>query len=205
MVSFLTEKDHEFFGIDKDNREQAENFLCDVILDFSSSACLKENLLLAERKKCSIVIGTTGHDDSNLRLINDTAQKLPVVLSSNFSLMFNIMLELIGLLKPLNACDFTIEEIHHRHKKDKPSGSCKMLVNELSKISIIPQVNCFRAGEIVGRHSLSIFGGNENMTISHEATSRKVFCEGALIACEFVLEKGAGLYTMHDVIMDKGT
>lgn len=200
MQNVIRKNNLSFLGIDIDNREDAEKFNADVILDFSSSSCLHQNLILAKNKNIPIVIATTNHDSSNLDLIEKFKKELPIFMSSNFSIMFHALLKMIRQLKILDECDFLVEDTHHKHKKDSPSGSCKEIIKVLNEIGVTADVSSHRVGEVIGIHDIKIYADNECLEIKHQATSREVFCQGALKACEFILNKPNGLYTMNDML-----
>lgn len=200
MQSLLSKFGHIFLGIDKGNRNDAKLFDADVAIDFSSSECLEENLLLAKEKHIPIVIATTNHSANNLQMIENYKNQIPIFLSANFSLMFQVLLEILDKLKPLSFCDFVVQDTHHKHKKDAPSGSCKEIIKKLEEIDVHPQISSFRVGEIVGIHDVKIFSENECLQISHQVFDREVFCQGALKAAEFLIDKKNGLFTMKDLI-----
>lgn len=200
MCAILNRNGHELCGIDIDNREAGESFNADVIIDFSSSSCLKDNLDLAATKNVPIVIATTNHSSENLAMIESYSKLIPIFMASNFSLLFNVLLQLCSRLKPLKTCEFIVEETHHKHKKDSPSGSCKELLKVLKENNIEPQVSVYRVGEVIGRHAVKIYNGYESLEIMHDVSDREVFCEGALKACKFIIHKSKGLYTMNDLL-----
>ncbi len=200
MQEMLTERGIEYVGIDKNNRQDAKNYACDVILDFSNANCLHENLLLAEEKHLPIVVATTNHTEENIKEIQQKKDKMTIFLESNFSEMFHVMLKFIRQFQNMKTCDFVVQESHHKHKKDVPSGSCKQILEEFKKYDICPTVSCFRVGEVVGEHKICAYSGHEKLEISHTVSNRRVFCEGAIKACEFVIGKPYGLYSMDDII-----
>lgn len=200
MQALLSQKRYNFLGIDKENRKDADPFQADVIIDFSSAECLKDNLEIAKEKHIPIVIATTNHDESNLKLIEESKNIIPIFMSSNFSFMFQVLLQIARCLQSLNYCDFTVQDIHHKHKKDSPSGSCKQILEILDRQKITPQISSFRVGEIVGIHNIQAFSENECLEIKHQVFDRQVFCEGALKAAEFLISKTNGLYTMQDLL-----
>ncbi len=200
LCARLNELKIENCGIDKHNRTLADDFDADVVVDFSSSECLKENLILAKQKRIPIVIATTNHSAQNLQLIDEFKRDIPIFMSANFSIMFNVMLKLMSNLGALKNCDFVLTEIHHKHKKDSPSGSCLKIKTALNKQGIQPTITAHRVGEVVGEHMLQIFGESESLTISHSAQSRRVFCDGAILACKFIENKSPALYGMSDLL-----
>lgn len=192
----------EYIAVDKHNRQDLLNKNLDAVIDFSLAQCLQQNLEFAKTNNIPIVIATTAHTDAQKQLIKQTSKTIPIFLASNLSVQFALFKNLIKNLSTLKSCDFVLQEMHHVHKKDKPSGSAISLITELNKLKIKPKVYSVRAGEEVGTHTLTIFSKHENLTICHNVKDRQVFCEGAIKACEFLLTKKAGLYTMEDLIND---
>ncbi len=191
---------HEAFGVDIDDRKKAEEVEAEVIVDFSSSTCLKENLELAKRKKLPIVVATTGHNEENLRLIEEYKEQNAVFVGSNLSILFNLLLKTAKSMEIPYESDVILEETHHKHKVDSPSGSAKELLNVLNYDKDKVKVISNRVGEVVGVHTLSIFLGHERLDITHTCQSREVFCEGTIRACEFMRDKTKGLFTMQDLL-----
>ena len=200
MQSQLKKENIDFFGIDKENRLEAENYKCDVVVDFSTAECLKENLLLAEKKKVPIVIATTNHSADNLFEIEKSKKNIAIFMASNFSILFSVLLKMLKNLKILQENDIVVEEIHHKQKKDSPSGSCKEIIKVLEECGQNPIINSLRVGDVVGNHSVSIYGKNEILEISHRVFDRDVFCQGVVKACKFIIEKKSGLFNMNDLI-----
>lgn len=200
MQEYLQEKNIEFLAIDKDDRHKLETARADVIVDFSTSDALAQNLEFAKNSKTPIVVATTNHNKTNFKLFNVYKKMIPIFYSPNMSIQFNLMAGFINKLKILEDCDFVVSEVHHKHKKDKPSGSAKLLIKKLNQIKIKPYVHCTRASKIIGEHKLQIYGNLENLEIKHCALDRKVFCEGAVKACEFIIKKSNGFYNMENLI-----
>ncbi len=200
LCSFLKMNGENVLGIDIGNRTDAKNFVADVIVDFSCVDALKENLQLANQMRAPIIIATTGHNNENLKLIKQHAKTMPILVSSNFSLQFNVLLKILKLLYPLKHQEFVLQETHHKHKKDAPSGSAKMMQEKLKKFGVYPSTISIRAGEIVGTHKLDVFDDYETLTLTHTAHSRNTFCKGCYMCCKFLKNKPAKLYTMEDVL-----
>ena len=199
MSKLLLQKNIQFFGIDK-NDKVSKKFCPDVILDFSCQSALRQNLDLASFYKVPIVIATTNHTRQNLTIMKQHSKSLPVFMSANFSVLFNLMLKISKLLG--GDFEYVLTEMHHKTKKDKPSGSAKMLIKNLKKNDVIPKVVCHRVSNIVGTHELKIFAPNEQLSICHTAFSRQVFCSGALLACEYITKKENGFFSMEDLLCD---
>ena len=199
MQQYLTKMNKSFVCIDIENRNN--NFSdIDGIIDFSSPIALKSNLIMAKQLKVPIVIGTTNHNNSNLLEIEKFSKNIPIFIDSNFSLQFNVLLKMLKSLSSLNNNEFLLQEIHHKNKKDSPSGSAKKMINKLNLIGVQPNVNVIRIADVVGEHSLKIYGQSEVLEIKHIAKSREIFCEGAVKALEFIKTKQKGLYNMEDLL-----
>ena len=198
--AYFDQNNIEYEKVDVNNRRKVEYMNFDVILDFSSKDALLDNLRLAYMKKCPIVIATTGHDKKNYELIKSYSRYIPIFLSSNFSVLMAILNRCLKSVKKTDGMDTVVYEVHHKHKKDKPSGSAKMLIKTLNKNKIVPKVFALRIGDVVGEHSVTFYLKDEKLTISHSAYSRKVFSAGAYLACKFIQNRKIGLYTMEDII-----
>jgi len=170
-----------------------------------------------------MVIGTTGFKENELKEIDNAAKKIPIVLSSNYSVGVNVMWKLAKEATKILKQDYDIDiiEAHHRMKKDAPSGTAmtaaKIIIDEkngdLNRDIIFgrqgrdnerprSQVGMLsvRAGGIVGEHTIIFAGMGDKLEISHTAFSRETFAEGALKAVRFIAGKKPGLYSMSDVL-----
>ena len=199
MQKYLSKIGENFVCIDKNNRNLLSSQKVDVIIDFSSKDALKDNLLYAQNSKTPIVIATTGHTKENFASIKKASKNIAILLSSNFSLMFNFLNVILKNVKIFSSCDFVLQETHHKHKKDSPSGSAKMLIKTLKNQNIRPKVVSLRLGNFVGEHKVQIVDDYENLTFSHSVLSRQVFCHGGYSACKFLKDKNSGLYSMENV------
>ncbi|MCU7496501.1 MAG: 4-hydroxy-tetrahydrodipicolinate reductase [Ignavibacteria bacterium] len=170
----------------------------EVLIDFSSPETLEKTLHLAREMNSPLVIGTTGYTDEQLSMINEVSQKIPAVLSYNYSVGIQMLLKCVEFLSD-NLADWDIEitETHHRFKKDKPSGTALMLRNAIGKDV---GIHSLRIGNIAGEHSVSFGGLGEVLTLTHSATSRRTFAEGVLKAVNFIVQKEFGLYSFKDVL-----
>jgi len=190
----------------------------DIIIDFSHHSAVSALLDEAEKRSCPVVICTTGHDEAELARIRAAAEKIPVFLSGNMSVgvaQLCRMAKETARLFP--EADIEIVEIHHKHKKDAPSGTAKMLVSAVQEARSDATMVCgrsgmqprtreeigvhsLRMGEIVGIHEVHISTATQTLTLRHEAHNRGLFAEGAVCAAEFLSEQGAGLYDMKSMI-----
>ena len=178
---------------------------CDVVIDFSHADAIDEICRAALQHQRALVIGTTGHSQEQRRVIEDTAQSLPIVFASNFSVGVNALFALTrkGAEMLGRECDVEIIEAHHRMKKDAPSGTAKTLAAILQKARRTDDqiaIQSIREGEVVGKHTVIFAGPDERLELSHNASSRAAFARGALRAARWIFGKSAGLYSMEDVL-----
>lgn len=170
-----------------------------VWIDFSRPA---GTLALLERNQGPVVIGTTGFEEAQLAKIRAYAEKYPVLLAPNTSPGMNLVLALLeSIPRGLKGFDVVLEEGHHKHKKDSPSGTAKAMIASLEKAGHPPgQVLVTRAGGIRGVHTVKLISEDEEIMIGHQVMDRKVFARGALLAAAFLLtQKKPGMYRMSDV------
>jgi 4-hydroxy-tetrahydrodipicolinate reductase len=178
---------------------------CDVAIDFSNADAISEICRAALQHRKPLVIGTTGHSQEQRRLIETTAQSLPVVFASNFSIGVNVLFWLTRKAAEQLGGDFHEEiiETHHKMKKDAPSGTAKTLAEVLKAAkktqSEIP-IQSIREGDVVGEHIVIFSGPAERLELTHRAASREIFARGALRAAKWIINQPAGLYSMQDVL-----
>ena len=195
----------------------------DVVIDFSShSATPGIAALCAERKK-AMVIGTTGHSDEGKAQIAGFQSRIPIVLSSNFSTGVNALFWLARKAAEILGPGFDLEiiEMHHRLKRDAPSGTAKTLAEILAAVrqqqlerivrhgrsGIVGQrtseeigIHSMRGGDVVGDHTVVFANVGERIELTHKASSRETFATGALRAAEWVATQKPGLYDMQHVL-----
>jgi len=196
----------------------------DVVIDFAVPEASVAHLQDAARAKVPIVIGTTGFQESHLKTIRALARKVPVVLSPNMSVAMNVMFRLgYAAAKILDReYDAEIVEIHHRMKKDAPSGTALRLGEEVARARGVefrkaavmhregmtgerPEgsigIQTLRGGDVVGEHTLVFAGTGERLELTHRAGSRDTFALGAVRAAQWLVkQKKPGLYDMFDVL-----
>lgn len=195
----------------------------DVIIDFTHPAPTLEHLEICVKNKKAMVIGTTGFDDKQKNTIHEASKTIPLVFSSNMSVGVNVMWKLIAdAAKALGpAFDIEVLEMHHRLKKDAPSGTAMTTAEvladatgrKLSKDAIYARhgmigerkeneigIQTLRGGDVVGDHTVYFAGIGERLEITHRASSRDTFAQGALRAAEWLVGKKPGLYSMQDVL-----
>lgn len=196
----------------------------DVLIDFSSNqeAVLGHlRLLASDPNKKAAVVGTTGFNQSQIREIEKLSGDVPIVLAPNMSIGVNLLFKLVEkAARALKDKGFDIEviEMHHRFKKDAPSGTAMKIADILKKETGIEKivygregivgertskeigVFALRGGDVVGEHTVVFASDGERIELTHKATSRDIFAKGALEAARWVLSKESGLYDMMDVI-----
>jgi len=194
-----------------------------LIIDFTVPKCTFEVLKIAVKLKKRVVIGTTGFSKKEENLIKKYSKKIPILKAGNMSLGINLLMYLTEIASKSLGNNFLskVFEIHHKHKKDHPSGTALMLgkgiaigkkkkfykligkkyLNKKSfpygkKINF----NSLRKGEIVGKHEVTFSSGKEVITLNHEAFDRALYSEGAFVAAKWLMNKKPGLYSMRDVL-----
>lgn len=197
----------------------------DVVIDFSSKEATS-NLLSHAIKHVSrpIVIGTTGLDSNDFNLMKDASSKMAILYSSNMSRGVFVLNKLSSMAATyLLDSDIEIVEIHHRKKKDAPSGTalklaetCAIARNKTldsilvsNRDGIIGErkkddigVMAIRGGDVVGKHTAGFYLDGEYIELTHNATSRMTFAKGAVIACKWLYDKDARLYSIEDIMGD---
>ena len=176
---------------------------CDVAIDFSQADSIDEICRAASQQGKSLVIGTTGHSQQQRKTIETTADSVPIVLASNFSVGVNVLFWLTQKTAELLGADLNPEivETHHKLKKDAPSGTAKTLAEILKAVrnSEIP-IQSIREGDVVGEHTVIFAGPSESFELTHRAGNRGIFAGGALRAAKWIINKAPGLYTMQNVL-----
>jgi 4-hydroxy-tetrahydrodipicolinate reductase len=178
---------------------------CDVVIDFSSAEAIEEICRVALEHRQPLVIGTTAHSPAQRGLIEEAARSLPIVFASNFSVGVNALFWLTRRTAEILGSEFDLEivEMHHRTKKDAPSGTAKTLaqiLKEARKLDGEVAIQSIREGDVVGEHTVIFAGAGERLELTHRASSRETFAKGALNAARWVIDKPAGLYSMQDVL-----
>ncbi len=177
---------------------------CEVVIDFSLAEATEAVCRACAAKGKPLVLGTTGHSAAQKSLIASAAEKIPLVYAANFSVGVNALFALTRRAAELLGKEFDVEvvELHHRTKKDAPSGTAKRLLEILQEQhggGEIP-AHSVRAGDIVGEHTVLFAGPGERLELTHRAASRETFAVGALRAARWVIGQPAGLYSMENVL-----
>ena len=194
-----------------------------VIIDFTVPKCTLEVLKIASKLKKRVVIGTTGFSNKEEALIEKYSKKIPILKAGNMSLGINLLMHITEITSKSLGDDFLskIFEVHHKHKKDHPSGTALMLGQGIAtgknkdfyklvgkkylnkktfpynkKINF----NSIRKNEIIGEHEVTFSSGKETITLNHEAFDRTLYSDGALTAAKWLINKKPGLYSMRSLL-----
>lgn len=204
---------------------QWDEFLrhCDVVVDFSHHTATLECLQAVQRNPKPLIIGTTGLDDRAHQMMRQLSSTLPILYATNMSRGITLLNRIVPMIaKMLGDADIEIVEMHHRHKKDSPSGTAITLaqncatargldlnqvrisgregeVGERSKDEIA--LMSLRGGDIIGRHAIGFYCDGEYIELIHHATSRDTFAIGAIEAVKWIVSQKNGFYNMEDVLM----
>jgi 4-hydroxy-tetrahydrodipicolinate reductase len=196
---------------------------CDAIIDFSHHSTAELVLARAMEHQKIVIIGTTGHTDLQIAAIRHAAGSIPIVFAPNYSVGVNTLFWLTRKAAEILGAGFDLEivEMHHRMKKDAPSGTAKRLAEILSEVrqlsyqndarhgrqGIVGErtdkeigVHAIRGGDVVGDHTVVYAGQGERLELTHKASSRETFARGALRAAVWASAQKAGLYDMQDVL-----
>ncbi|HUX62072.1 MAG TPA: dihydrodipicolinate reductase C-terminal domain-containing protein, partial [Ignavibacteriaceae bacterium] len=140
--------------------------------------------------------------EQQLKSLKSISEEYPVVQSYNYSIGIQVMLKLSEMaFDKLKDWDIEITETHHRFKKDKPSGTAKMIQEVVKEKNV--NISSLRLGNVAGDHTISFGGLGEVLSITHSATSRRTFAEGILKSAEFIINKDKGYYSFTDVVFGK--
>jgi 4-hydroxy-tetrahydrodipicolinate reductase len=173
----------------------------DVVVDFSMPENTSEVLRWCVQNSKALVSGVTGLSESDRKLLQQASAKIAVLWAPNMSLGIAVMARMLAGFKSLEDFEFQIEELHHKRKKDSPSGTALFLQSKLTSIvGRAPEPVAIRGGGIFGIHKAWAMGEEETLTIEHTAMNRRVFARGALRAASWIVGRPAGLYCMDDAL-----
>lgn len=196
---------------------------CEAVIDFSFHEVTAEMARLSANHGLPLIIGTTGHTpDERSAILSAVEGKIPVVWAGNYSVGVNTLNYLTRKAASILGHQYEPEvmEMHHHHKKDAPSGTAERLIEILKEaysfsdnhvthgreglIGARPEkeigVHAIRGGDIVGEHTVYFIGDGERIELTHKATDRKIFAQGAVRAAHWAVGKAPGVYNMEDVL-----
>ncbi|KAA6228595.1 4-hydroxy-tetrahydrodipicolinate reductase [Campylobacter sp. LR196d] len=210
------------FGFDMNDDLESLFKESDTIIDFSSPNGTTSLLNFARTYPKPLVIGTTGLDEKTKQLLHLASEVMPIFYATNMSLGVAVLNHLSKLAATmLNNFDIEIIEMHHRHKKDAPSGTAMTLAENvanarklsLDKVRISDRdgligprnkdeiaVMSLRGGDIVGVHRIGFYEDGEFLELSHTATSRATFAKGAISAAKWLVSQKSGFYGINDLL-----
>ena len=190
----------------------------DCIIDFSHHTATPAMLSYAVEHRIPVVLATTGHDAAEMDAIEQATKKIPVFHSANMSLGIALLVELAKTTaKAFPDANIEIIEKHHNRKLDAPSGTALLLANAIKEVredaefvygrsgqaKREPQeigIHAIRMGNIIGEHEVIVGTDTQTVTLKHEAHSRSLFAEGAIVAADYLVGKPAGLYDMKKML-----
>lgn len=209
-------------GVDQGDKLEKVIEGADAIIDFSSRESTVHNVQIAAEHAVPIVIGTTGLNEAEEALITAASKKVAIIHAPNMSVGVNVLFNLVEKAARAFGMNMRIdlEETHHIHKKDSPSGTAVRVLehalkgsgfksNEVAYLegqeANIPQdkpVSCraLREGEVIGDHAVTFSNEEETLTISHHAKTRDIFAAGSITAAKWIVGKAPGKYSMNDVL-----
>jgi 4-hydroxy-tetrahydrodipicolinate reductase len=226
VVTVLTENrliNKKINGINISLNDEKAFKKADIIIDFTIPKCTFEVLKIASKLKKKVVIGTTGFTKKEENLIKKYSRKIPILKAGNMSLGINLLMYLTEIASASLGNNYLskVFEVHHRHKKDHPSGTALMLGKGIAvgknknfykligkkylNKKFFPygkkiNFNSIRKGEIIGEHEVKFSSGKEIITLNHEAFDRALYSEGALTAAKWLYNKKPGLYSMRSLL-----
>lgn len=209
-------------GVDAGDKPAAFLADCDVIIDFSAHAATRPMLELAVAHGKPIVIGTTGHSAEDKKALLELAARVPCVWAGNFSVGVNLLFALTRRASAVLGADYDAEvvEMHHRFKKDAPSGTAARLLEIIleerrltaaalrhgrqgitgERTASEVGIHALRGGDVVGDHTVIFAALGERLELSHKASDRSIFARGAVRAAHWVVSQAPGVYDMQDVL-----
>ena len=217
----ISKKKIENLKINLNNEETFKK--TNLIIDFTIPKCTIQVLKIASKLKKRVVIGTTGFTQKEEKIIKNFSKKIPILKAGNMSLGINLLMYLTEITSKSLGNGFLskIHEVHHKYKKDFPSGTALMLGRGIAIgknknfYSILGKkylnkkkfpygkkinFNSIRKGKIIGEHEVKFSSGNEIITLNHEAFDRALYSEGALSAARWLMKKKPGLYSMRNLL-----
>ncbi len=228
VVGLVERKGHPLVGERVDGLEVKDSLkeiisATEVIIEFTTPEASIEHLQLARKHGKGMVLGTTGFGEEEKGIIQEVGKEIPLVFSSNMSVGMNLLFHLIGEATRILGENYEVEivEVHHRYKKDAPSGTALTLGEliaqargkELKEIAVFGRrgrtgerkkeeigIHALRGGGVVGEHQVIFFSEGERVEFIHRVESRLAFARGALRAALWLEGKPPGIYTMEDVL-----
>ena len=181
ICAIATNRCHEVFAVDRHNCTTFDQ-VCDVVIDFSSPSCTEQVVHYCKRHLVPLVVGTTGHNEHQLALLDDLKNCVDVVVKANFSKGIDIVGNVCRQIASKTHWEVAIVETHHKNKVDCPSGTAKELAKAVGRADI----SSLRLGNQFGTHTILFAGIDECIEVTHRATSVDVFAIGAIEVAESI-------------------
>ena len=195
----------------------------DVLIDFSLPDATEQNMQICAEHNVAMVIGTTGFNEQQEKVLSKASEKIAIVYAGNYSTGVNLSLKLLGMAAKAFGADADVEviEAHHKHKIDAPSGTAFMMAEavadargqNLKDVAVYGRegqtgareagtigIHAIRGGEIIGDHTVMFIADGEVVEITHRARARMTFAAGAVRAATWIVEQSTGQYNMQDVL-----
>ncbi len=230
LSDHLIEQGHDVYKVDpKVQNEDVFTSLeaapqSDVIIDFSHPSWCETVLTYALSTQTPLVIACTGHNDAQLKRIEEVSQDLAIFKSANLSVGVYVFEQMLKTYTHVleETYDIEIHETHHKHKIDAPSGTALLLASAIQEGSQTPKtfitgrahqpslrqthevgISVHRGGSVVGEHTVAFYGEADTLKITHQAHTKILFVQGALLAASYIKSQAPGLYTMHDMMEER--
>ena len=171
----------------------------DAVMDFSHPALLEATLSYVKKARVPVLIGTTGYDSGQIAAIRGLSDYVPVCLSSTFASGILYLKKILPVFKDWKGT-VTIHEIHHKGKKDAPSGTALLLKKEWMKHGFSVEITSDREGDIKGIHEIILEDGDQKIILRHEVKNRELFANGAMLALRNLIRKEKGWYTCDELM-----
>lgn len=176
----------------------------DVVVDFSTPESVIKNVKLCISDRKPFITGVTGFTAERIEILKLAASQIPLVYAPNFSVGVAVLSLLVSEVTSILGSNYDIHliEIHHKKKKDAPSGTAKLLVEQIKTTDPgrAVEVISIRTGDVIGEHRLIFGGPGERLELVHKAESRAAFASGVIWAIRWIIDKPAGFYTMRDIL-----
>jgi 4-hydroxy-tetrahydrodipicolinate reductase len=199
LSSFLNVNSKVFLTSDINSLEDH----IDVVLDVSSVENFENLIGFCSAHKLPLILASTGHTEKQIKLIEKHSSNLPILIAPNLSLGINLIKKSLLIFKKNKQIKkVIIKETHHKEKKDTPSGTAKDFSKYITKeldLDIEVNIESIRDNSSVGIHEIKIIFENDELLLTHNANSRKIFAEGAIKAIEWISIQKPGLYTMQEI------
>ena len=189
--------DYQVHVFDETNINELQNHLGDLLIDCSLPSSFNHIYKYLRTHLIHAIICSTGHNKEELNLLKELSNKIPIFQSENFSLGINLLNRFIkNSSSYLSQYDCHILDIHHKDKKDSPSGTSIKLSETLTNVNHLS----IRSSNCLGQHEIYFISNDEEIKLSHKSISKEVYAKGILLAIEYIKNKRSGYFTMEDLI-----